>query len=87
MSLAISEKESPILGTGSIKFLVKCKGKVNEISLGNVLYNPNLRHNLLSGVKLNKAGAQISGGKGKIQVYDQNGTELFEAKQIPLVLK
>ncbi|GBM44945.1 hypothetical protein AVEN_126365-1 [Araneus ventricosus] len=53
MTLAVGEKGSPVEGKGIIHFLVKDKdGKFSDIILKDVLYNPNLCRNLLSGGKL-----------------------------------
>ncbi|GBM21320.1 Retrovirus-related Pol polyprotein from transposon RE1 [Araneus ventricosus] len=57
MTLAVGENESPTEGKGIIHFLVKDKdGKFSDIILKDVLYNPNLRRNLLSGGKLDRLG-------------------------------
>ncbi|GBM89808.1 Retrovirus-related Pol polyprotein from transposon TNT 1-94, partial [Araneus ventricosus] len=80
MTLAVGEKESPVEGKGIIHFLVKDKdGKFSDIILKDVLYNPNLRRNLLSGGKLERLGINFVGSKGKIHVYDKNWNELFYA--------
>ena len=52
MSLAVGEVQYPVEGKGTVQFLVKCKnGKFNQITIKDVLYNPKLRRNLLSGSK------------------------------------
>ncbi|GBM92498.1 Retrovirus-related Pol polyprotein from transposon TNT 1-94 [Araneus ventricosus] len=80
MTLAVGEKESPVEGKGIIHFLVQDKdGKFSDIILKDVLYNPNLRRNLLSGGKLERLGINFVGSKGKIHVYDKNWNELFYA--------
>ncbi|GBM69970.1 hypothetical protein AVEN_149000-1 [Araneus ventricosus] len=80
MTLAVGEKESPVEGKGIIHFLVKDKdGKFSDIILKDVLYNPNLNRNLLSGGKLERLGINFVGSKGKIHVYDKSWNELFYA--------
>ncbi|GBM24402.1 Retrovirus-related Pol polyprotein from transposon TNT 1-94 [Araneus ventricosus] len=80
MSLAVGGKESPVAGKGIINFLVKDKdGKFSDIILKDVLYNPNLHRNLLSGGKLERLGINFVGSKGKIQLYDKKWNELFYA--------
>ncbi|GBN65093.1 Retrovirus-related Pol polyprotein from transposon TNT 1-94 [Araneus ventricosus] len=80
MALAVGEKESPVEEKGIIHFLVKDKdGKFSDIILKDVLYNPNLRRNLLSGSKLEILSINFVGSKGKIHVYDKNWNELFYA--------
>ncbi|GBM40387.1 hypothetical protein AVEN_22649-1, partial [Araneus ventricosus] len=62
MTLAVGEKESPVEGKGIIHFLVKDKdGKFSDVILKDVLYNPNLRRNLLSGGKLERLGINFIG--------------------------
>ncbi len=80
MSLAVGEKESPVEGKGIVHFFVKHKdGKYSEIVLKDVLYNPKLRRNLLSGCKLERLGLNFVGSKGKVFVYDKDWNELFYA--------
>ncbi|GBM43843.1 hypothetical protein AVEN_166238-1 [Araneus ventricosus] len=43
MLLAIGNKDCPVEGIGTIRFLVKNKDSFNEITLSDVLYNPKLR--------------------------------------------
>lgn len=71
MSLAVAKGECPVEGVGTIQFLVRNKKSYNKIIITNVLYNPNLRRNLLSGVRFDKSGAHFVCSKGKIQVYDR----------------
>ncbi|GFV43657.1 retrovirus-related Pol polyprotein from transposon TNT 1-94 [Trichonephila clavipes] len=60
MSLAVGEKDSPVEGKGIVHFFVKRKnGIFNEIILKDLLYNPKLSRNLLSGVKLEKQGVKF----------------------------
>ena len=82
MSLAVGVKQSSVEGKGTIHFYVKKKnGNYNEIILKDVLYNPKLRRNLLSGVKLEKLGVNFVGSRGKVLVYDKNWYQLFFAKR------
>ena len=80
MSLAVGEGQCPVEGKGTVQFLVKCKnGKFNQITLKDVLYNPKLRRNLLSGSRLAKFGISFTGSKGKVNVYDKDKNFLFYA--------
>ncbi|GBL74326.1 Retrovirus-related Pol polyprotein from transposon TNT 1-94 [Araneus ventricosus] len=63
MLLAIGNKDCPVEGIGTIRFLVKNKDSFNEITLSDVLYNPKLRRNLLSVSRLEKKGAHFVGSK------------------------
>ncbi|GFX23300.1 uncharacterized protein TNCV_1558991 [Trichonephila clavipes] len=49
MSLATEDKSCPAEGIGTLRFRVKYKGSFHEITLTDVLCNPKLRRNLLSG--------------------------------------
>ncbi|GFX42675.1 retrovirus-related Pol polyprotein from transposon TNT 1-94 [Trichonephila clavipes] len=49
MSLATEDKSYPVEGIGTLRFRVKYKGSFHEITLSDVLFNPKLRRNLLSG--------------------------------------
>ncbi|GFU96700.1 choline transporter-like protein 4 [Trichonephila clavipes] len=49
MSLATEDKSCPVEGIGTLRFRVKYKGSFHEITLTDVLFNPKLRRNLLSG--------------------------------------
>ncbi|GBM31133.1 hypothetical protein AVEN_58928-1 [Araneus ventricosus] len=79
MLLVIGNKDCPVEGIRTIRFLVKNKDSFNEITLSDVLYNPKLRRNLLSGCRLEKKGAHFVGSKGKIQVYNKDWNKLFLA--------
>ncbi|GFY18371.1 uncharacterized protein TNCV_2396001 [Trichonephila clavipes] len=52
MSLAMEDKSCPVEGIGTLRFRVKYKGSLHEITLTDVLFNPKLRRNLLSGSRL-----------------------------------
>ncbi|GBM38318.1 Retrovirus-related Pol polyprotein from transposon TNT 1-94 [Araneus ventricosus] len=79
MLLAIGNKDCLVEEIGTIRFLVKNKDYFNEITLSDVLYNPKLRRNLLSGSRLEKKGAHFVGSKGKIHVYNKDWNKLFLA--------
>ncbi|GBM50230.1 hypothetical protein AVEN_134796-1 [Araneus ventricosus] len=79
MLLAIGNKDCPVEVIGTIRFLVKNKDYFNEITLSDVLYNPKLRRNLLSGSRLEKKGAHFVGSKGKIHIYNKDWNKLFLA--------
>ncbi|GFX44702.1 retrovirus-related Pol polyprotein from transposon TNT 1-94 [Trichonephila clavipes] len=63
MSLATEDKSCPVEGIGTLRFRVKYKGSFHEITLTDVLFNPKLRRNLLSGSKLESKGAHFVGTK------------------------
>ncbi|KFM74814.1 Copia protein, partial [Stegodyphus mimosarum] len=81
MSLAVGNCESKVLGKGTVKFAVKVGNRINWIELDNVLYNPNLRRNLLSGARLEKAGAHFVVSNGKMWIYFNNWDKLCYAKR------
>ncbi|GFX26957.1 retrovirus-related Pol polyprotein from transposon TNT 1-94 [Trichonephila clavipes] len=63
MSLATEDKNCPVEGIGTLRFRVKYKGSFHEITLTDVLFNPKLRRNLLSGSRLESKGAHFVGTK------------------------
>ncbi|GFX18209.1 retrovirus-related Pol polyprotein from transposon TNT 1-94 [Trichonephila clavipes] len=63
MSLATEDKSCPVEGIGTLRFRVKYKGSFHEITLTDVLFNPKLRRNLLSGFRLESKGAHFVGTK------------------------
>ncbi|GFW63348.1 retrovirus-related Pol polyprotein from transposon RE1 [Trichonephila clavipes] len=65
MSLATEDKSCPVEGIGTLRFRVKYKGSFHEITLTDVLFNPKLRRNLLSGSRLESKGAHFVGTKGR----------------------
>ncbi|GFV58697.1 retrovirus-related Pol polyprotein from transposon TNT 1-94 [Trichonephila clavipes] len=65
MSLATEDKSCPVEGIGTLRFRVKYKGSFHEITLTDVLFNPKLRRNLLSGSRLESKGAHFVGTKVK----------------------
>ncbi|GFX24399.1 retrovirus-related Pol polyprotein from transposon TNT 1-94 [Trichonephila clavipes] len=79
MSLATEDKSCPVEGIGTLRFRVKYKGSFHEISLSDVLFNPKLRRNLLSGSRLESKGAHFVGTKGKINVFNKDWIKLFSA--------
>ncbi|GFW12707.1 uncharacterized protein TNCV_3884171 [Trichonephila clavipes] len=78
MSLATEDKSCPVEGIGTLRFRVKYKG-FHEITLTDVLFNPKLRRNLLSGSRLESKGAHFVGTKGKINVFNKDWIKLFSA--------
>ncbi|GFY20514.1 retrovirus-related Pol polyprotein from transposon TNT 1-94 [Trichonephila clavipes] len=79
MSLATEDKSYPVEGIGTLRFRVKYKGSFHEITLTDVLFNPKLRRNLLSGSRLESKGAHFVGTKGKINVFNKDWIKLFSA--------
>ncbi|GBM38096.1 hypothetical protein AVEN_40971-1 [Araneus ventricosus] len=77
MSLAIGNKDCTVGGIGTIRFLVKYKDYFDEMTFSDVLHNPKLRINLLSGSRLEKKGAHFVGSKGKIHVYNKDWNKEF----------
>ncbi|GFT99495.1 retrovirus-related Pol polyprotein from transposon TNT 1-94 [Trichonephila clavipes] len=67
MSLATEDKSCPVEGIGTLRFRVKYKGSFHEITLSDVLFNPKLRRNLLSGSRLESKGAHFVGTKDGIK--------------------
>ncbi|GFW99396.1 hypothetical protein TNCV_3006981 [Trichonephila clavipes] len=63
MSLETEDKSCPVEGIGTLRFRVKYKGSFHEITLSDVLFNPKLRRNLLSGSRLESKGAHFVGTK------------------------
>lgn len=78
MNVAVDGVTFPVIGKGEIDVVFNGK----QCFLKNVLYSPNLRRNLLSGPKLDIAGAQFNGHGGCVKVVDRNGKFLFNAKLI-----
>ncbi|GFX48266.1 retrovirus-related Pol polyprotein from transposon RE2 [Trichonephila clavipes] len=66
MSLATEDKSFPVEGIGTLRFRVKYKGSFHEITLTDVLFNPKLRRNLLSGSRLESKGTHFVGTKGQV---------------------
>ncbi|GFX87697.1 retrovirus-related Pol polyprotein from transposon TNT 1-94 [Trichonephila clavipes] len=79
MSLATEDKSCPVEGIGTLRFRVKYKGSFHEITLTDVLFNPKLRRNLLSGSRLESKGAHFVGTQGKINVFNKDWIKLFSA--------
>ncbi|GFX52771.1 retrovirus-related Pol polyprotein from transposon RE1 [Trichonephila clavipes] len=67
MSLATEDKSCPVEGIGTLRIRVKYKGSFHEITLTDVLFNPKLRRNLLSGSRLESKGAHFVGTKDGIK--------------------
>ncbi|GFT99069.1 retrovirus-related Pol polyprotein from transposon TNT 1-94 [Trichonephila clavipes] len=65
MLLATEDKSCPVEGTGTLRFRVKYKESFHEITLTDVLFNPKLRRNLLSGSRLESKGVHFVGTKGR----------------------
>ncbi|GFY23540.1 retrovirus-related Pol polyprotein from transposon RE1 [Trichonephila clavipes] len=66
ISLATEDKSCPVEGIGTLRFRVKYKGNFHEITLTDVLFNPKLRINLLSGSRLESKGAHFVGTKDTV---------------------
>ncbi|GFT11552.1 retrovirus-related Pol polyprotein from transposon RE1 [Trichonephila clavipes] len=76
MSLATEDKSCPVEGISTLRFRVKYKGSFHEITLTDVLFNPKLRRNLLSGSRLESKGAHFVGTKDGIKT-------LFKSSEVP----
>ncbi|GFV21844.1 hypothetical protein TNCV_4525311 [Trichonephila clavipes] len=70
MSLATEDKSCPVEGIGTLRFRVKYKGSFHEITLSDVLFNPKLRRNLLSGSRLESKGAHFVGTKDENKLVE-----------------
>ncbi|GFU75368.1 hypothetical protein TNCV_1488911, partial [Trichonephila clavipes] len=66
MSLATGDKSCPVEGIGNNFRFRKNIRSFHEITLIDVLFNPKLRRNLLSGSRLESKGAHFVGTKEKI---------------------
>ncbi|GFU75339.1 retrovirus-related Pol polyprotein from transposon TNT 1-94 [Trichonephila clavipes] len=80
MSLATGDKSCPVEGIGTLRFRVKYKGSFHEITLIDVLFNPKLRRNLLSGSRLESKGAHFVGTKGLPRLNDNGKTHCIPCK-------
>ncbi|GFV66102.1 retrovirus-related Pol polyprotein from transposon TNT 1-94 [Trichonephila clavipes] len=80
MSLATGDKSCPVEGIGTLRFRVKYKGSFHEITLTDVLFNPKLRRNLLSGSRLESKGAHFVGTKGLPRLTDNGKTHCIPCK-------
>ncbi|GFU46719.1 retrovirus-related Pol polyprotein from transposon TNT 1-94 [Trichonephila clavipes] len=76
MSLATEDKNCPVEGIGTLRFLVKYKDSFHEITLPGVLFNPKLSRTLLSGSRLESKGAQFVGTKDGIKT-------LLKSSEVP----
>ncbi|GFW20467.1 retrovirus-related Pol polyprotein from transposon RE1 [Trichonephila clavipes] len=76
MSLATEDKSCPVEGIGTLRFRVKYKGSFHEITLSDVLFNPKLRRNLLTGSRLESKGAHFVGTKDGIKT-------LLKSSEVP----
>ncbi|GFU41407.1 retrovirus-related Pol polyprotein from transposon TNT 1-94 [Trichonephila clavipes] len=85
MSLATEDKSCPVEGIGTLRFRVKYKGSFHEITLTDVLFNPKLRRNLLSGSRLESKGAHFVGTKEKIIPESQGFSDLSEQQEALMV--
>ncbi|GFW59625.1 retrovirus-related Pol polyprotein from transposon TNT 1-94 [Trichonephila clavipes] len=80
MSLATEDKSCPVEGIGTLRFRVKYKGSFHEITLTDVLFNPKLRRNLLSGSRLESKGAHFVGTQGLPRLTDNGKTHCIPCK-------
>ncbi|GFU97362.1 retrovirus-related Pol polyprotein from transposon RE1 [Trichonephila clavipes] len=76
MSLATEDKSCPVEGIGTLRFRVKYKESFHEITLTDVLFNPKLKRNLLSGSRLESKGAHFVGTKDGIKT-------LLKSSEVP----
>lgn len=76
LSVAVEGINCPIEGKGTVN--LKFKNEV--LKLSNVLYSPLLRHNLISGPRLDQErGVSFVGGGGRVKVYNRSNQIIFEA--------
>ncbi|GFS92593.1 uncharacterized protein TNCV_1160511 [Trichonephila clavipes] len=85
MSLATEDKSCPVEGIGTLRFRVKYKGSFHEITLTDVLFNPKLRRNLLSGSRLESKGAHFVDTKRKDNTESQGFSDLSEQQEALMV--
>lgn len=76
IAVAVDGVSFPIKG----KSIVKLRFGPRIIELKDVLYVPNLRHNLISGSKVDFYGAQFAGQKGIITINNFKGERIFTTK-------
>ncbi|GFT63962.1 retrovirus-related Pol polyprotein from transposon TNT 1-94 [Trichonephila clavipes] len=81
MSLATEDKSCPVEGIGTLRFRVKYKGSFHEITLADVLFNPKLRRNLLSGSRLESKGAHFVGTKDENKLVETINVRFDENKR------
>ncbi|GFY27167.1 retrovirus-related Pol polyprotein from transposon RE1 [Trichonephila clavipes] len=81
MSLATEDKSCPVEGIGTLRFRVKYKGSFHEITLTDVLFNPKLRRNLLSGSRLERKGAHFVGTKDENKLVETINVRFDENKR------
>ncbi|GFW83306.1 retrovirus-related Pol polyprotein from transposon RE1 [Trichonephila clavipes] len=81
MSLATEDKSCPVEGIGTLRFRVKYKGSFHEITLTDVLFNPKLRRNLLSGSRLESKGAHFVGTKDENKLVETINVRFDEYKR------
>ncbi|GFX36069.1 retrovirus-related Pol polyprotein from transposon RE1 [Trichonephila clavipes] len=81
MSLATEDKSCPVEGIGTLRFRVKYKGSFHEITLTDVLFNPKLRRNLLSGSRLESKGAHFVGTKDENKLVETINVRFDENKR------
>ncbi|GFY36721.1 retrovirus-related Pol polyprotein from transposon RE1 [Trichonephila clavipes] len=81
MSLATGDKSCPVEGIGTLRFRVKYKGSFHEITLTDVLFNPKLRRNLLSGSRLESKGAHFVGTKDENKLVETINVRFDENKR------
>ncbi|GFW55546.1 retrovirus-related Pol polyprotein from transposon TNT 1-94 [Trichonephila clavipes] len=81
MSLATEDKSCPVEGIGTLRFRVKYKGSFHEITLTDVLFNPKLRRNWLSGSRLESKGAHFVGTKDENKLVETINVRFDENKR------
>ncbi|GFT14767.1 retrovirus-related Pol polyprotein from transposon TNT 1-94 [Trichonephila clavipes] len=81
MSLATEDKSCPVEGIGTLRFRVKYKGNFHEITLTDVLFNPKVRRNLLSGSRLESKGAHFVGTKDENKLVETINVRFDENKR------
>jgi hypothetical protein len=69
MKVSMGEGSSPILGIGEVTFKVKENGRVEQVTLLNVLYIPTFSKNLISVHCADAAGFHVHAYNGKMSVY------------------
>ncbi|GFS47404.1 retrovirus-related Pol polyprotein from transposon TNT 1-94 [Trichonephila clavipes] len=78
MSLATEDKSCPVEGIGTLRFRVKYKGNFHEITLTDVLFNPKLRRNLLSGSRLESKRKDNTESQGFSDLSEQQEALMVE---------
>lgn len=77
---ATETMSAKVHGKGNVRMKIKTETGVNVVTLRNVLHTPQMRHNLVSGSRIDAAGYKAMVGDNKYKVFTPKGEPFFEAK-------